>query len=42
MKFCYVLFLHEVQKGKKELFLVTAILLLHGEEGDHAVFSYLQ
>ena len=31
-----VLFLHEVQIGEKELVLVTAILLLHGEEDDRA------
>ena len=35
-----VLFLHEVQIGKKELVLVTATLLLHGEEDDRAANSY--
>jgi len=35
-----VLFLQEAQIGEKELVLVTAILLLHGEEDDRATNPY--
>ena len=33
-------FFHEVQIGEKEHVLVTAILLLHGEEDDRAANPY--